>query len=51
MSWREFIPEFPWWLWVALATLFGLTAWWVVVQWHECRAMDFSVLYCIAHVA
>ncbi len=24
---------------------------WGVIQWLECRSMDFSVLYCIAHIS
>lgn len=24
---------------------------WAIIQWNECRSMDFSVLYCIAHIS
>lgn len=35
-------------LFVLLMVIGSVT--WMIVQWHECRGMDFSILYCIKHV-
>lgn len=34
---------------VAIGTLLCVSVWWCILQWNECRALGFSVLYCLKH--